>query len=87
MSKFRKLDTGAIIGQPNEVPTKIYMLISGVMRAYLGSETGKEHNKNFFMPFSFVGAFTGLIEKKPSKIYVPSEQAGMKKISNSQHSK
>ncbi|WP_189358633.1 Crp/Fnr family transcriptional regulator [Algibacter mikhailovii] len=68
ISKFRKLDTGAIIGQPNEVPTKIYMLISGVMRAYLGSETGKEHNKNFFMPFSFVGAFTGLIEKKPSKL-------------------
>ena len=38
------------------------------MRAYLGSETGKEYNKNFFMPFSFVGAFTGLIKRQPSTL-------------------
>ena len=38
------------------------------MRAYLGSETGKEHNKNFFMPFSFVGALTALIQNQPSKL-------------------
>ena len=63
---FRKLDVGMQIGKSEEVPTKIYMLISGVMRAYLGSESGKEYNKSFFMPFSFVGAFTGLIKKQPS---------------------
>jgi CRP-like cAMP-binding protein len=65
---FRKLEIGTQIGKSEEVPTKIYMLISGVMRAYLGSESGKEYNKNFFMPFSFVGAFTGLIKKQPSKL-------------------
>ena len=65
---FKKLETGKVIGKTDEVPTKIYMLISGVMRAYLSSETGKEYNKNFFMPFSFVGAFTGLIKKQPSKL-------------------
>lgn len=63
---YRKLETGVQIGKSEEIPTKIYMLISGVMRAYLGSESGKEFNKNFFMPFSFVGAFTGLIKKQPS---------------------
>jgi len=65
---FRKLDVGMQLGKSEEVPTKIYMLISGVMRAYLGSESGKEYNKSFFMPFSFVGAFTGLIKKQPSKL-------------------
>lgn len=65
---YRKFETGKLIGKPGEVPTKIYMLISGVMRAYLGSETGKEYNKNFFMPFSFVGAFTGLIKRQPSTL-------------------
>lgn len=68
MSVFRRLDKGEVIGRTDEVPTKIYMLISGVMRAYLSSESGKEYNKNFFMPFSFVGAFTGLIKKQPSKL-------------------
>ena len=65
---YRKIETGARIGKPDEVPTKVYMLISGVMRAYLDSESGKQYNKNFFMPFSFVGAFTGLIKGQPSKL-------------------
>ncbi|WP_298533974.1 Crp/Fnr family transcriptional regulator [uncultured Algibacter sp.] len=65
---FRKLERGELIGKSDEIPTKIYMLISGVMRAYLDSESGKEYNKSFFMPFSFVGAFTGLIKKQPSKL-------------------
>ena len=39
-----------------------------MMRAYLSSENGKEFNKNFFMPFSFVGALTALIQNQPSKL-------------------
>jgi CRP-like cAMP-binding protein len=39
-----------------------------MMRAYLSSESGKEFNKNFFMPFSFVGALTALIQNQPSKL-------------------
>ncbi|WP_191963536.1 Crp/Fnr family transcriptional regulator, partial [Pseudotamlana haliotis] len=38
------------------------------MRAYLSSREGKEYTKSFFTPVSFVGAFTGLIEQKPSKL-------------------
>lgn len=68
ISVYKKLKAGEQIGKPFEVPSKIYMLISGVMRAYLSSESGKEFNKNFFMPFSFVGPFTGLIKKQPSKL-------------------
>ncbi|PWH82454.1 hypothetical protein DIS18_09370 [Algibacter marinivivus] len=65
---YKKLNAGELIAKPGEVPNKIYMLVSGMMRAYLSSENGKEFNKNFFMPFSFVGALTALIQKQPSKL-------------------
>jgi CRP-like cAMP-binding protein len=68
ISTYQKLEAGTQIAKPEEVPTKIYMLISGMMRAYLSDEKGKEFNKNFFMPFSFVGALTALIQKRPSKL-------------------
>lgn len=38
------------------------------MRAYLTSESGKEHNKSFFFPMSFAGSLTALIKKVPSEI-------------------
>lgn len=68
ISTFKKIKKGVQIDRPGEVPSKIYMLVSGIIRAYLSSETGKEFNKNFFMPFSFVGSLTALIKKKPSKL-------------------
>jgi len=65
---YKKLDAGELIAKPGEVPNKIYMLVSGMMRAYLSSEKGKEFNKNFFLPFSFVGALTALIQNQPSRL-------------------
>ncbi|NMH88158.1 Crp/Fnr family transcriptional regulator [Flavivirga algicola] len=68
ISTFKKLEKGFNIAKSGEVPSKIYMLVSGMVRAYLSSETGKEFNKNFFMPFSFVGSLTALIKNRPSKL-------------------
>lgn len=68
ISTFKKIKKGVQIDRSGEVPSKIYMLISGIIRAYLSSETGKEFNKNFFMPFSFAGSLTALIKKEPSKL-------------------
>ena len=68
IASYKKLKSGEFIAKPGEVPSKIYLLISGIMRAYLSSENGKEFNKNFFMPNSFVGALTGLIKNQPSKL-------------------
>ncbi|GAA3640980.1 Crp/Fnr family transcriptional regulator [Flavivirga jejuensis] len=68
ISTFRKIEKGVQIDKSGEIPSKIYLLISGIMRAYLSSETGKEFNKNFFMPFSFVGSLTALIKKRPSRL-------------------
>ena len=64
----KKLEEGDQIAKPGEVPNKIYMLVSGMMRVYLSSENGKEFNKNFFLPFSFVGALTALIQNQPSRL-------------------
>ena len=68
ISTFKRIEKGVQIDKSGEIPSKIYMLTSGIIRAYLSSETGKEFNKNFFMPFSFVGSLTALIKKKPSKL-------------------
>lgn len=65
---YKKLSIGELIATPGEVPSKIYLLASGMMRAYLSSENGKEFNKNFFMPFSFVGALSALVKNKPSTL-------------------
>ena len=68
ISTFKKIEKGVQIDRSGEVPSKIYMLTSGIIRAYLSSETGKEFNKSFFMPFSFVGSLTALIKKQSSKL-------------------
>lgn len=68
IATYKKLRPGELIASPGEIPSKIYLLTSGMMRAYLSTEKGKEYNKNFFMPFSFVGALTALIQNKPSAL-------------------
>lgn len=68
IATFKEFKSGDFIAKPGEIPSKVYLLISGTMRAYLSSEDGKEFNKNFFLPISFVGALTALVQKQPSKL-------------------
>lgn len=65
-SKFRKISSGNQLVKLNEVPSKVYMLVSGVVRCYLITEYGKEFNKSFYLPLGFVGSLTALIKRKPS---------------------
>ena len=44
------------------------MLISGAIRCYISTENGKEFNKTFYTPISFVGSLTALLKKKPSSL-------------------
>ncbi len=66
ISVYRKIDSGEQIVKLQEVPTKLYILLSGVIRCYLSSESGKDYNKSFYLPISFVGSLTALIKNKPS---------------------
>lgn len=66
ISELKTIKTGNQIVKLNEVPSKIYMLISGVVRCYLITESGKEFNKSFNLPISFFGSLTALIQKNQS---------------------
>lgn len=66
ISELKIVKSGKQIIKLNEVPSKVYLLISGVVRCYISTESGKEFNKNFFMPYNFVGPLSALIEKRPS---------------------
>tara|TARA_R110002050_G_C8948187_1_gene513128 strand:- start:135 stop:710 length:576 start_codon:yes stop_codon:yes gene_type:complete len=66
ISEFKRIPAGTQIIKLDEMTSKIYMLVSGVMRCFISTESGKEFNKSFYMPMSFVGSLTALIKKKPS---------------------
>jgi CRP-like cAMP-binding protein len=68
LSTFRRIKAKTIISRSGEIPTKYYFLVSGLTRAFIVSETGKEHNKNIFSPISFVASFTALINNKASEL-------------------
>lgn len=65
---FKEFEPKMTLTNSGEIPTKVYMLTTGLIRAYMGLECGKEHNKNIFSPYSFAGALTALIKEKPSEL-------------------
>lgn len=65
-STFKRVEAGTQIVKLEEVPSKVYMLVSGIMRCYLITESGKEFNKSFYLPITFVASLTALLKKKPS---------------------
>lgn len=68
ITTFKFVEANTPIAKTGEVANKVYLLVSGLMRVYLNSESGKECNKNFFMPLSFVGSLTSIIKKEPAKL-------------------
>ncbi|XCF05211.1 Crp/Fnr family transcriptional regulator [Tamlana crocina] len=67
ISELKKVKAGHQVVKFNEVPTKVYLLVSGIIRCYLSSESGKEYNKSFYFPTSFMGPLTALVKKQPSR--------------------
>ena len=68
ISTFKEIEATTIITNEGEIPEKVYMLVQGIMHAYINSESGKQYNKKIFSPNSFVGALTAMIKNKPSKL-------------------
>ncbi|WP_406683942.1 Crp/Fnr family transcriptional regulator [Seonamhaeicola sp. MEBiC1930] len=66
ITQYKKVDSGTHLVRLGEIPTKIYMLVSGVVRCYLTTESGKEFNKTFYFPVGFFASLTGLVTNKPS---------------------
>lgn len=68
ISSFKSFKKDDVVTNFCEVPTKAYLLVDGVMRAFIQDDDGKEYNKNIFTPMSFVASFTSLIHNKPSNL-------------------
>ncbi len=68
LAEYRKVPSKSVIIEAGETPKTIYLLISGVLRAYVTTEKGKEFNKRLYSPISFAGAFTSIVKNEPSKI-------------------
>ena len=66
ISEFKSVAAGTQIVKRGKIPRKVYLLVSGIIRSYINTESGKEFNKNFYFPVSFVGSLTALIKRKPS---------------------
>ncbi|ULC58331.1 Crp/Fnr family transcriptional regulator [Flaviramulus sp. BrNp1-15] len=66
ISELKKVKAGTQLIKLGEVPTKAYMIMSGIIRCYLITESGKEFNKSFYLPVNVVGPLTSLIHSKPS---------------------
>jgi CRP-like cAMP-binding protein len=66
ISEFKKIPEGTQLVRQNEIPKKVYMLVSGIIRCYLSTENGKEFNKSFYLPTTFVGSLTALLKDRPS---------------------
>lgn len=66
ISDFKRIPSNTQIVKLHEVPTKVYLIISGVVRCYICTESGKEFNKSFYMPTSFMGSLTALVKRAPS---------------------
>ena len=63
-----KLVAGEYFVRENEVARKFAFLESGVVRAYFIDQKGQDYNKQFFVGYSSIGAYTSLLTGKPNLI-------------------
>lgn len=68
ISAFKKLKANTPIVTVGQIPQYVYLLSSGIMRAYMIAEDGKQHNKKLFSGISCVGPLTALIKNSPSEL-------------------
>ena len=67
ISELKTIPAETQIVKLGEIPTKLYMLVKGSIRCYIAKESGKEYNKTFYFPVTFVGSLTALLKTAPSK--------------------
>ena len=68
ISTFQKIKANTPVVTVGQVPQYVYLLSSGIMRAYMIAEDGKQHNKKLFSGLSCVGPLTALIKNSPSEL-------------------
>ena len=66
--KNKSFQKNTILTKEGEYAKYFGFLQSGIVRAFVRDEDGKEFNKQFFVGPSIIGAYTSLLTKTPSKI-------------------
>lgn len=66
--KSTTISKGCTITEYGKVPRYIYFLKEGLVRAYLLTGEGKEHNKTLFSPPALLGSLAALIQNSPSRL-------------------
>lgn len=64
---FKTFKKGEIIVNIGDVPKNFYLIKSGIIRAYVLDETGKEHIKNLFRAPHITGPLSSIIKGKKSR--------------------
>ena len=73
LEKFRaifiekKMKKATVFVKAGEVPSKFYILKSGIVRSFITNEKGKNHIRTLFTPIKTTGSLTALIKNEPSK--------------------
>jgi CRP-like cAMP-binding protein len=68
LATFRKIPANTLLAEAGTIQKNVYMLVSGVISAYVNSESGKHFSKRLFTPISFVGALTAILKNEPTKV-------------------
>ncbi len=68
LATFRKIPANTLLAEAGTIQKNVYMLVSGVISAYVDSESGKHFSKRLFTPISFVGALTAILKNEPTKV-------------------
>ena len=63
LKEYKKDDNIICEGQ---IPTKFYILKSGIVRSFILDSKGKEHTRTLYIPITTSGALSSLIKKTPS---------------------
>ncbi|MBO6605566.1 Crp/Fnr family transcriptional regulator [Psychroserpens sp.] len=66
LSRRRILKAGEKTIQQGGTSTKVHFLVSGLMRAIVTVESGKQYTKNIYSPISFVAPFSSMLKNEPS---------------------
>ncbi len=66
ISVYQKIEANTQIIKSGQVSPKVYILVSGIVRSFLRTESGKEYNKSFYLSKSVVISLSALIQQKPS---------------------
>lgn len=68
LTTFRKLPANTTLCAAGSIPTNVYMIVSGVITAFVNSESGKHYTKRIYSPISFAGALTAILKNESSEV-------------------